>query len=382
MVMLLTHSLHFSLFFSRVVWAVNIWVFMAKSEIVKDPIFQKLLQHLQDCLPKDGLTDQLDNLNLSLMDSIKRTSFQEASKGGGGISSLLSFPLKKATNAEIKIELGMCALPPAQPGDKTNLRVHTIDKKCCRLHVKLSASAKDIKDEACTKLELNPDGYQLCEVMSSGEKKVFKESDISIATEMTVNGRLYVLTLDAEKTIPPLLDQNQRPVVPFPESESSRELAAHLTSYDWNLFSNIQQMEFIYQVFGRHKFSKITSNLDHLIRRFSEIQFWTATEICKESNLQKRVKVIQKFIKIASHCKSFNNLNSFFAIVAGLMNGAVSRLKTTWEKVSIKLKRRFEQFEALMDPSRNHRVLRAYQSKLQPPVIPFMPLIVKGNLSN
>jgi Rap guanine nucleotide exchange factor 4 len=173
------------------------------------------------------------------------------------------------------------------------------------------------------------------------------------------------------------LDQNQRPVVPFPESESSRELAAHLTSYDWNLFSNIQQMEFIYQVFGRHKFSKITSNLDHLIRRFSEIQFWTATEICKESNLQKRVKVIQKFIKIASHCKSFNNLNSFFAIVAGLMNGAVSRLKTTWEKVSIKLKRRFEQFEALMDPSRNHRVLRAYQSKLQPPVIPFMPLIVK-----
>lgn len=32
-----------------------------------------------------------------------------------------------------------------------------------------------------------------------------------------------------------------------------------------------------------------------------------------------------------------------------------------------------------MDPSRNHRVLRAYQHKLQPPIIPFMPLIVKGN---
>ncbi len=48
------------------------------------------------------------------------------------------------------------------------------------------------------------------------------------------------------------------------------------------------------------------------------------------------------------------------------------------QRVPVKLKRRFEQFEALMDPSRNHRVLRAYQRKLQPPVIPFMPLVVKG----
>ena len=95
-------------------------------------------------------------------------------------------------------------------------------------------------------------------------------------------------------------------------------------------------------------------------------------------------------------CKNFNNLNCFFAIVVGLMNGAVTRLKQTWEvrdkailihslslslfqKVPVKLRRRYEQFEALMDPSRNHRVLRAYQHKLQPPIIPFMPLIVKGN---
>ena len=29
------------------------------------------------------------------------------------------------------------------------------------------------------------------------------------------------------------------------------------------------------------------------------------------------------------------------------------------------------------DPSRNHKVLRAYQSKLSPPMIPFMPLVTK-----
>lgn len=55
--------------------------------------------------------------------------------------------------------------------------------------------------EACAKLELDPTGYELCEVKSSGEKIAFKETDLSIATEMSVNGRLYVLTRDSDKNI-------------------------------------------------------------------------------------------------------------------------------------------------------------------------------------
>ncbi|XP_011404348.2 PREDICTED: rap guanine nucleotide exchange factor 4-like isoform X2 [Amphimedon queenslandica] len=361
----------------RVVWAVSIWVSMAKAEVVKDPTFQKLLQYLQKSLAKDGLEEDQRNLNMCLMDTIKRSSYHEGTKGGGSSGLSIPFPMKKPSVSEIKIELGICAVPPCQPNDTVNLRIHTIDKKCCRLHVKLSSTSRDILTEACSKLGLDLSSHELCEIKSTGEKIIFKETDLSIATEMTVNGRLYALPKDSEAAISPLPDQNQKPIAPFPESEGSREIAAHLTSYDWNLFSNIQQMELIYQVFGRHRFSRITSNLDVMIRRFNEVQYWTVTEICKESNLQKRVKIIQKFIKIASHCKSFNNLNCFFAIVVGLMNGAITRLKQTWEKVSVKLRRRYEQFEALMDPSRNHRVLRAYQQKLQPPIIPFMPLIVK-----
>ena len=70
---------------------------------------------------------------------------------------------------------------------------------------------------------------------------------------------------------PPLPDQNQKPVALFPEKDSAKELAAHLTVYDWNLFSNIQQMEYIYHLFGRHKFNKITTNLDLIIKRFNEV---------------------------------------------------------------------------------------------------------------
>jgi hypothetical protein len=38
----------------------------------------------------------------------------------------------------------------------------------------------------------------------------------------------------------------------------------------------------------------------------------------------------------------------------------------------------FSEFETLMDPSRNHRVYRSTLTKLTPPIILFMPLLLKG----
>jgi Rap guanine nucleotide exchange factor 4 len=38
----------------------------------------------------------------------------------------------------------------------------------------------------------------------------------------------------------------------------------------------------------------------------------------------------------------------------------------------------FSEFETLMDPSRNHRVYRSTVTKLTPPIILFMPLLLKG----
>lgn len=41
----------------------------------------------------------------------------------------------------------------------------------------------------------------------------------------------------------------------------------------------------------------------------------------------------------------------------------------------------FSEFETLMDPSRNHRVYRSTLTKLTPPTILFMPLLLKGFIS-
>lgn len=58
-------------------------------------------------------------------------------------------------------------------------------------------------------------------------------------------------------------------------------------------------MEFVHKVFGSHKFHSVTSNIDVFARRFNQLAYWAPTEICACNNINKRVHLLRKFIKIA-----------------------------------------------------------------------------------
>uniref|UniRef100_A0AAQ5X6L8 Rap guanine nucleotide exchange factor 4 n=1 Tax=Amphiprion ocellaris TaxID=80972 RepID=A0AAQ5X6L8_AMPOC len=161
------------------------------------------------------------------------------------------------------------------------------------------------------------------------------------------------------------------------ELMSSKDLAYQMTMFDWELFSCVHEHELLYHTFGRHSFRRTTANLDLFLRRFNQVQLWVVTEVCLCGQLSKRVQLLKKFIKIAAHCREFRNLNSFFAIIMGMSNPAVSRLSQTWEKLPTKFKKFYAEFESMMDPSRNHRSYRLTVTKLEPPIIPFMPLLLK-----
>ncbi|XP_068823983.1 rap guanine nucleotide exchange factor 4 isoform X3 [Capricornis sumatraensis] len=214
---------------------------------------------------------------------------------------------------------------------------------------------------------------------SDEEKVVLKPNDVSVFTTLTINGRLFACPREQFDSLTPLPEQEGPTVGTMGTFElmSSKDLAYQMTIYDWELFNCVHELELIYHTFGRHHFKKTTANLDLFLRRFNEIQFWVVTEICLCSQPSKRVQLLKKFIKIAAHCKEYKNLNSFFAIVMGLSNVAVSRLALTWEKLPSKFKKFYAEFESLMDPSRNHRAYRLTVAKLDPPLIPFMPLLIK-----
>ena len=60
------------------------------------------------------------------------------------------------------------------------------------------------------------------------------------------------------------------------------------------------------------------------LNKFSDLvnkeTLWVVTEVCSETNLGKRVKLVKLFLKIAKHCKETQNYNSMFAITSGKIN--------------------------------------------------------------
>uniref|UniRef100_A0A8B9D4Q8 Rap guanine nucleotide exchange factor 4 n=1 Tax=Anser brachyrhynchus TaxID=132585 RepID=A0A8B9D4Q8_9AVES len=260
---------------------------------------------------------------------------------------------------------------PIRGSDEVLFKVYCIDQTYTTIRVPVCSSVKEVISAVADKLG-SGEGLIIVKMSSGGEKVVLKPHDVSVFTTLSVNGRLFACPRDQFDSLAPLPEQEgpSTGTVGTFELMSSKDLAHQMTIYDWELFNCVHELELIYHTFGRHNFKKTTANLDLFLRRFNEIQFWVVTEICLCSQLSKRVQLLKKYIKIAAHCKEYKNLNSFFAIIMGLSNVAVSRLSLTWE-VSLSYN---------PDPSRNHRAYRLTVAKLDPPIIPFMPLLIKGKL--
>ncbi|XP_060113063.1 rap guanine nucleotide exchange factor 4 isoform X2 [Heteronotia binoei] len=267
---------------------------------------------------------------------------------------------------------------PIRGSDEILFKVYCVDHTYTTIRIPVVSSVKEVISAVADKLG-SGDGLILVKMSSGGEKVVLKPNDVSVFTTLSVNGRLFACPRDQFDSLTPLQEQEGPSTGTMGTFElmSSKDLAYQMTVYDWELFNCVHELELVYHTFGRHNFKRTTANLDLFLRRFNEIQFWVVTEICLCSQLSKRVQLLKKFIKIAAHCKEYKNLNSFFAIIMGLSNVAVSRLTLTWEKLPSKFKKIYAEFESLMDPSRNHRAYRLTVAKQEPPVIPFMPLLIK-----
>ncbi|XP_077175816.1 rap guanine nucleotide exchange factor 4 isoform X3 [Paroedura picta] len=267
---------------------------------------------------------------------------------------------------------------PIRGSDEILFKVYCVDHTYTTIRIPVVSSVKEVISAVADKLG-SGDGLILVKMSSGGEKVVLKPNDVSVFTTLSVNGRLFACPRDQFDSLTPLQEQEGPSTGTMGTFElmSSKDLAYQMTMYDWELFNCVHELELVYHTFGRQSFKKTTANLDLFLRRFNEIQFWVVTEICLCSQLSKRVQLLKKFIKIAAHCKEYKNLNSFFAIIMGLSNVAVSRLTLTWEKLPSKFKKIYAEFESLMDPSRNHRAYRLTVAKQEPPVIPFMPLLIK-----
>ncbi|KAI5609029.1 rap guanine nucleotide exchange factor 3 isoform X1, partial [Silurus asotus] len=254
--------------------------------------------------------------------------------------------------------------------------IFTPKQNAVTLMLPVNCSVQDIMDAM-----VNPgEDHVVVKMNSSGERVQLKLDATAVFTSLGLNERLFLCTASQVEQLTPLKEQlgPEQSTFDFLEQMCSKDIANHITNYDWELFMAMHEAELVYYVFGKNKFpNATTANLERFVRHFNKVQYWVVTELCLCEDLMKRSMLLKKFIKIAIVLKEQKNLNSFFAVMFGLSNSAVQRLYKTWERLPSKTRRFYCAYERLLDPSHNHRAYRLAVAKLNPPYIPFMPLLLK-----
>uniref|UniRef100_A0A8C0WNY5 Rap guanine nucleotide exchange factor 3 n=1 Tax=Castor canadensis TaxID=51338 RepID=A0A8C0WNY5_CASCN len=335
---------------------VSQWVALYGPMLHTDPVATSFLQKLSDLVSKDA---RLSNLLREQWPERRRLHRLE--NGCGNASPQIKarnvpawFPSQddplSSSNSAIRV------------GDKVPYDICRPDHSVLTLQLPVTASVREVM-AALAREDGWIKGQVLVKVNSAGDAIGLKPDARGVVTSLGLNERLFVVNPQEVHELTPHPEQ-LGPTVGSAEVldlVSAKDLAGQLTDHDWNLFNSIHQVELIHYVLGpQHLRDVTTANLERFMRRFNELQYWVATELCLCPVPGPRAQLLRKFIKLAAHLKEQKNLNSFFAIMFGLSNSAISRLAHTWE-----------------DPSWNHRVYRLALAKLSPPVIPFMPLLLK-----
>ncbi|CAO1435214.1 unnamed protein product [Diamesa hyperborea] len=227
--------------------------------------------------------------------------------------------------------------------------------------------------------------FSLCEV-SVGEGGMIKQRRLpeqlqNLADRIGLSSRYYLKTNGISETLVPdemASDLVRENIVHFLQLNPN-EIAIQLTHQDFQIFRQIESTEYIDDLF-RINSKYATPMLNKFAELVNQEMFWVVSEICRETNIVRRSKIIKQFVKIARHCKECKNFNSVFAIISGLGHASVSRLRLSWEKLPSKYQKLFNDLQDLMDPSRNmskYRQLVVMEMSLKRSIIPFYPVVKK-----
>lgn len=133
---------------------------------------------------------------------------------------------------------------------------------------------------------------------------------VSVFHRYYLKNNMETETLCSDEDAQELLRESQISLLQL----STVEVATQLSMRNFELFRNIEPTEYIDDLF---KLRSKTSCAN--LKRFEEVinqeTFWVASEILRETNQLKRMKIIKHFIKIALHCRECKNFNSMFAII-------------------------------------------------------------------
>lgn len=108
----------------------------------------------------------------------------------------------------------------------------------------------------------------------------------------------------------------------------------------------------------------------------------SVNQIVVQPILKKRAQIVENYIKVLKESYRIHNFNGMMAILSGLNNASVRRLKKTWALVGAKHLETLRQMEELMASAFNYRTYRGLVSQIDKeprpgPLVPFMGLFLR-----
>jgi son of sevenless len=107
------------------------------------------------------------------------------------------------------------------------------------------------------------------------------------------------------------------------------EIARQLSLIDYELFCVIRSEEFLNRNWDQTKTKHRAPNIIRMIDHFNDISTWITSLIVTCPDVKERRNRLTKCLKLSQHLKDMNSFDSFHAVLNGLFDPTIRRLKHT-----------------------------------------------------
>ena len=146
------------------------------------------------------------------------------------------------------------------------------------------------------------------------------------------------------------------------------KIAEHITAIDEKLYCSITSIELSEHLSSKNR----CPNVIRMIDRFNTVSSWVAYLIVSSEQLNDRIATYIKLVEIAGYLRELNNFNGLLAVIGGLNNSAVYRLKHTHDGVPQQIKDKLKILKDVMSSAQSYKAYRNALHNAQQPLIPYM----------
>ncbi|XP_012716949.2 RAS guanyl-releasing protein 2 [Fundulus heteroclitus] len=136
----------------------------------------------------------------------------------------------------------------------------------------------------------------------------------------------------------------------------SSELAEHLTFLEYKSFCKILFQD--YHSFVMHGCTVDNPILERFITLFNSVSQWIQLMVLSKPTAPQRAAVVSHFIRVAQKLLQLQNFNTLMAVVGGLSNSSISRLKDTQSHISAETNKVFNSLIELVTSCGNYSQYR------------------------